>query len=121
VRLRGNLAALVALALAAGACALGSPRRAADTAALADERGCTGCHAAVAPPLGRPMPVAPAWNEIAARYRGEREAQHALVEAIVGGTEERHWKGSPFVSMLPHEKWVTRPDARELVRWILSR
>ena len=111
--------AVAAGALAAAACtALPSDR---GGAALAADRGCSTCHSARAVPLGHSMPVAPSWQEIAERYRREAGAEQALVAAVVGGTAERHWKGSPFVTMLPHEKWVTEDEARELVRWILAR
>ena len=90
--------------------------------ALADDLGCHTCHARKAPPLGSgPVPIAPAWEEIARRYRHDSAAELALAQVLVGGTEERHWKGEPLVTMLPHEKWVTPGEARELVRWIFQR
>lgn len=118
------IAAGLAVALVAAACASSPPRASAgaSAAALAADRGCDTCHARTAPPLGRgPVPVAPAWQEIAARYRAQPGAQAELVAVLIGGTEERHWKGEPFVSMLPHEQWLTAEEAHALVRWILAR
>jgi cytochrome c551/c552 len=117
-------AAGLAAMLGVGACGALRPEPAADdrVAALATDLGCHACHARVAPPLGRgPVPVAPAWPEIAARYRHQPRAGGELARVLIEGTEERHWKGEPFVAMLPHEKWVTAGEARELVRWILTR
>jgi cytochrome c551/c552 len=89
---------------------------------LAASHGCETCHARTAPPLGGGRTsIAPAWNEIAARYRSDPGAEEALAGVLIGGTEERHWKGEPLVTMLPHEEWITPEEARVLVRWILAR
>jgi cytochrome c551/c552 len=113
----------ILLALAAASCVpVSLPEGAArNAAALAEERGCHTCHAEKALPLdsGR-VPIAPAWPEIAARYRRDPGAGEALEAVLVGGTVERHWKGEPLVSMLPQEKWVAPGEARILVRWILG-
>lgn len=121
---RGVIAMGFAALLAAAACGSVEPQLAevSRAAALAVDRGCTTCHAQLAAPLGRlPVPLAPAWQEIAARYRSTPGAREELVAVLLGGTEERHWKGEPLVSMLPHEKWVTEEEARALVGWILAR
>ena len=118
-------AAVVCAAVAAiAACAQLTPGGGADhpAALVAADRGCDTCHAASAPPLGQGRaPLAPAWQEIADRYRRDSGARDALAAVLIGGTAERHWKGEPMVAMLPHEKWVSREEARALVDWILDR
>jgi cytochrome c len=110
---------LGAIVLSAAGCAslADPPTRA---AGLAVDLGCATCHATRPVPLGRGMPIAPSWQEIAERYRRDPGAQEALADALLGGTEERHWKGSPFVTMLPHEKWIAPEDAHAIARWILA-
>ena len=120
---KATTAAGLAALLLVAACASPGPQAfsRADAAALAADRGCDTCHARKAPLLGKgPVPVAPAWQEIAARYRSRPEAEAGLVAVLIGGTGERHWKGEPFVSMLPHEQWVTAEEASALVRWVLA-
>ena len=108
------------LGLAACATAGGDPRSTERGADLAVAAGCNTCHADRAAPAGSPPPVAPAWSEIAARYRARPDAAEALVPVVIGGSDERHWKGSPFVSMLPNERALCAEEARQVVRWILA-
>lgn len=124
MKVERNAVPCFALLLALAACgSLPHEPASGDRAAmLAADRGCGTCHAPQAPALGRgPVPIAPAWAEIAARYRQRPGAEEELVRVLVEGTEERHWKGEPLVSMLPHEKWLTEEESRALVRWILAR
>ena len=123
IHVEQTIAAGFAALLLAAACASPQPQASSDSraAALVADRGCDTCHARKAPPLGKgPVSVAPAWHEVAARYRSQPGAEAALVAVLIGGTEERHWKGEPLVSMLPHEQWITGDEARALVRWIVA-
>ncbi|HYL25638.1 MAG TPA: cytochrome C552 [Burkholderiales bacterium] len=91
---------------------------------LADESGCTLCHAerpqrlkgdAVPPP-------APAWSDIAQRYRGRRGAEEKLVQVVVhgAGPDQRHWEGKTSdIAMPANPVEISEDDARLLVRWIL--
>jgi cytochrome c len=91
---------------------------------LATDSGCTLCHSA-RPGKARDdavPPPAPAWSEIAKRYRGQRDAEDKLVAIVVRGVrpEDRHWAGkTSAVAMPPNRVEITEEDARRLIRWIL--
>lgn len=92
---------------------------------LAAESGCLICHRERPVPAGSDSVIAPApsWREIAARYRGDAEAEERLTRIVVGGSDprDRHWKNrAAFTTMLPNTARTTAQDARALVRWILS-
>ncbi len=119
---------LVALLAALGqrlACAADAQRE--DVLKLADDKSCTLCHGmephkASASEL---LPFAPAWKDIARKYRGQKDAEDKLTRIVLGGTRDsadgRHWKNKvrdPF--MLANAPEISEADARRLVRWILS-
>ena len=91
---------------------------------LAVDSGCTLCHSerpekatddAVPPP-------APAWSEIAKRYRGRRDAEDKLVAIVIRGVrpEDRHWAGKTSAVVMPTNRVeISEEDARRLIRWIL--
>jgi cytochrome c len=91
---------------------------------LAVDRGCTLCHSARPE---KPMddavpPPAPAWSEIARRYRGRPDAEDKLVAIVIRGVrpEDRHWAGkTSAVVMPPNRVEISEEDARRLIRWIL--
>lgn len=91
---------------------------------LATERGCMACHAittAPARPDGLP-PIAPAWRDIAIKYRDDPAAHARLVRTVMTGSDPsaRHWVGKvSAVNMPPHATVVTEREARELVNWLL--
>ena len=91
---------------------------------LATERGCLACHALEAGPRradGLP-PIAPAWVEIAKRYRDDPGASERLIRTVMGGSNpaSRHWVGKVSdVSMPPNAAVVSEREARALVNWIL--
>jgi cytochrome c len=116
---------LVALTAAAGA---GLPARAADDAAmlaLAADSGCLACHrveSGARGPDGRP-PVGPAWRDVAARYRDQRDAAETLTATILGGSNpyQSHWNGKASgLAMPPNAVAIREADAKKLVDWILS-
>ena len=91
---------------------------------LAADRGCTLCHSA------RPEkatddavpPPAPAWSEIARRYRGRPDAEDKLVAIVIRGVrpEDRHWAGKTSAVVMPTNRVeIGEEDARRLIRWIL--
>ena len=117
-------AAAFALALAlASAGAIGAP---ADERMekLAFDSGCTLCHATQSKNAGMPvLPPAPAWNDIALRYRGQPGAEDRLVAAVALGArpEYRHWQGKTSDLAMPaNAAEISERDARALVRWILD-
>ena len=95
--------------------------------ALAQERGCMLCHA-LRPDdraVQQVLPLAPSFEEIAQRYRGDASAEKRLVRTVLQGTGphpgDRHWAGKVDANrMLPNAVEIDEPAARSLVRWILS-
>jgi cytochrome c len=91
---------------------------------LATERGCMACHSigtTPARPDGLP-PIAPAWRDIAIKYRDDPAAHERLVRTVMTGSNPaaRHWVGKvSAVNMPPHATVVTEREAHELVNWLL--
>ena len=91
---------------------------------LATQSGCTACHSVLPLPRrtdGLP-PVAPAWRDIALKYRDDAGASERLTRTVMTGSDPqaRHWAGrSGAVTMPPNADAVSESDARMLVNWIL--
>jgi cytochrome c len=91
---------------------------------LATHSGCMACHSIL--PIrqradGLP-PIAPAWREVAIKYRDDPGASDRLTRVVVAGSNpnSRHWAGKVSdVTMPPNAVVVTEADARVLVNWIL--
>ena len=94
---------------------------------LANDKGCYLCHA-VKPVNGKPgdlLPYAPSWTDIAAKYKGQRDAEDRLTQIVLGGSghgpKDRHWQGKVSdVGMLPNVPEIDEVQARQLVHWLLS-
>jgi len=91
---------------------------------LADDSGCTFCHSERPQGIGDNAvpPPAPAWSEIARRYRGQRDAEDKLVAIVMRGVkpEDRHWAGKTSAVGMPDNRVeIKEEDARILIRWIL--
>lgn len=117
-----------AITLAAGLFAAATTTAQADDAAalkLAGDGGCRTCHAI---DNGQPgpdglKPIGPAWREVAARYRGQADAEAQLTRTVLAGSNpyDSHWKGKVSgLAMPPNAVVLKEPQARELVRWILA-
>ena len=91
---------------------------------LATERGCMACHTVAPAPRradGLP-PIAPAWRDIAIKYRDDPAASERLIGIVMTGSNPRarHWTGKVSdVAMPPNAAVVTRDEARQLVNWLL--
>lgn len=91
---------------------------------LATDRGCLACHA-LQPGARRAdglPPIAPAWIDIAKRYRDDPGASERLTRAVMAGSnpKSRHWAGKVSeANMPPNAGVVTQREARALVNWIL--
>ena len=91
---------------------------------LATDRGCMACHNILPPPKradGLP-PIAPAWRDIAVKYRDDPAASQRLTRAVMTGSnpDSRHWAGKVgTVTMPPNAAVVTHDEARALVNWLL--
>ena len=92
---------------------------------LATRSGCFICHAIELDAKGPEglKPVGPPWKAVAARYKGDKDAQKNLTTAVMGGTSlyNRHWKAeSSGVAMPPNGVAISEADAGKLVAWILG-
>lgn len=87
---------------------------------LVTRSGCTSCHLMDAANDARLMPLAPAFREIAARYRGQ-DAQAALAGTILGGSSAstRKWPNANM-QFMPANVGLAKPDAEQLADWILN-
>lgn len=91
---------------------------------LATRSGCMACHSILPLPKradGLP-PVAPAWRDIALKYRDDAGASDRLTRTVMTGSnpQARHWAGKAgAVTMPPNAEAVSEADARMLVNWIL--
>lgn len=119
------IAALALLAATGTASAAAQDDR--EMLALATDSGCNLCHD-MEPRKRGPgelLPYAPAWKDIAKKYKGDASAVDPLTRAVMQGggknASERHWKYQTRVAEMPANTIiVTETDARRLVRWILS-
>ena len=118
-----TMLATVAMAVAGTAVAGGENDEAMKK--LAASSGCLTCHSVEA---GKPGPkgmdpVGPAWQDVAAQYRGKPGAQDFLTRVVLEGSSpySSHWKGKVSgLSMPPNASAIKETDARLLVSWILS-
>jgi cytochrome c len=93
--------------------------------ALATHSGCLTCHSIqpVSSSDPGPKPVGPAWTEVAAKYKDQKDAAQKLTDTVMQGSNPyaSHWKGKVTgLAMPPNAVAITRDEARQLVRWILS-
>ena len=91
---------------------------------LAKASGCMDCHTIVPAPRrpdGLP-PIAPAWRDVAIKYRDDPIAHERLTRTVLSGSDRnaRHWAGKVGASaMPPNAENVSEADAHRLVDWIL--
>jgi cytochrome c len=91
---------------------------------LATHSGCMECHSILPAPKradGLP-PIAPAWRDIAVKYRDDPGASDRLTRTVMTGSnpDARHWAGKvSAANMPPNAAVVSEADARMLVNWIL--
>jgi cytochrome c len=92
---------------------------------LANASGCMTCHH-IDPGAKGPdglAPVGPAWREVAAKYKGQKDAQATLTHTVLAGSNPyaSHWKGKVSgLAMPPNKVAITDDKARQLVKWILA-
>lgn len=106
---------LAAVATCALSIAINSDALAADAAAaqaLARQSNCFKCHAV------DKKKEAPAWKEVAAKYKGKADAEAKLIKHITSGPkvkfEDGHEEDHPVV------KSKNPDDVKNLVDWLLS-
>lgn len=76
---------------------------------LAKEKSCMACHTVNAKIVG------PAFRDIAAKYRGDKNAEDKLTQKVIKGSSGA-WGAVP----MPPNPRVTEVEARGLVKWVLS-
>jgi cytochrome c len=81
-----------------------------DGRALAQKSGCFTCHRIDKKVIG------PAWNDIAAKYRGQKDAEARLIAKVAEGGSGV-WGSMP---MPPNAPRINDSDIKTLVRFILS-
>jgi cytochrome c len=92
---------------------------------LATQSGCVICHpidTGAKGPNGL-APIGPAWQDVAKRYKGDKDAAARLTQTVLKGSNyyESHWRGKASgVAMPPNAVAISEPDARQLVQWILN-
>lgn len=108
---RPTLAALLSASalLAAAATAFAADGKPSAGRALAERKGCLGCHAIESQLVG------PSYQAVAERYRDQAGAEAELVQRIRAGGSGR-W-GS---MAMPPQAQLGEADARRLAKWILS-
>lgn len=80
--------------------------------ALAQKSGCLLCHGVDK----SPMPGTPAYKDIAAKYKGQKDVEAKLVEKVKNGGSGV-WGPMPMPANSPK---VSDPDIKTLVQWVLS-
>jgi cytochrome c len=76
---------------------------------LAKSKNCLACHGVENKVVG------PAYKEVAAKYRGQKDAEAKLVTKVMQGGSGV-WGAMP----MPPNPQVSKQEAESLVRWILS-
>lgn len=123
-RLHATRCAAAALLVAAGAARATQAEYGAAMLQLATDSGCMACHSILPAPKradGLP-PIAPAWRDIAIKYRNDPGASNRLTRTVMTGSNPaaRHWAGKVSdVAMPPNALALSEDDARRLVNWIL--
>lgn len=103
-----------------------------DVPQLMRDRGCVACHRADPRPPDGPagMPLAPAWNDIAARYKSVKGAQQQLTATVMTGSTPdgsgrtpypNHWSGKVSGAYMPtHRHAISEAEAARIVAWVLA-
>ncbi len=100
---------IVTLSLFAAALLGGQSAYAADPADLAKAKGCLNCHAVASKVVG------PAYQDVAKKYAGQKDAEKQLVQKVLKGTSGT-WGPVP----MPPNAGVSDAEAHVLVKWVLS-
>ncbi|MBT9456467.1 MAG: c-type cytochrome [Burkholderiaceae bacterium] len=95
-------------ALAAVAAALGSGSALA-SAELAQKKNCMACHAVDKKVVG------PAYKDVAAKYKGQKDAEAKLAEKIIKGGSGV-WGPVP----MPANTQVSADEAKQLAKWVMA-
>lgn len=122
---RLGFAALVVTACLSAQGALADEHQDKDMKKLASASGCFTCHS-IEPGKTGPdgmAPVGPAWQDVANKYKGQKDAASRLTKTVMTGSNpyDSHWKGKVSgLAMPPNAVVIKEPEAKKLVNWILS-
>ena len=88
---------------------------------LATESGCFVCHQLKSDP-NIPTPLAPSYEQVAARYENQPKMHDELVDRVLHGTvyKTQHWEGAVNMRFMPPNVNVDRSTAERLVNWIMN-
>jgi cytochrome c len=84
--------------------------RAQDAAALAQKHACTACHA-----LDKKL-VGPAYKDVAAKYKGNKDAEKLLAAKVLDGGSGV-WGTIP---MPPNKGKLKDDEVKTLIKWVLA-
>lgn len=91
---------------------------------IAANAGCFTCHSLKHQELkDGNKPIGPAWEDVAAQYKGKPGAADFLTRVVLEGSNPyaSHWnKKVTGIAMPPNAVAITEGDARQVVFWILS-
>jgi cytochrome c551/c552 len=116
---------LTAIALLAAVCAH-AEERPRSPYRIAGDGGCFTCHDVESPEgSDHVIPKAPAFQDVACRYRSDPDAPGRLSSIVREGTgplrRDRHWTGRvSFDRMYPYDMFVTEQEARQIVEWVMT-
>jgi cytochrome c len=79
---------------------------------LATKKACLACHAVDKKVVG------PAYQDVAAKYKGQKGIEAVLVQKVIKGSDPKalNWGTMP----MPANAQVNEAEAKQLVSWILS-
>lgn len=113
-----------ALAIGVAASAAAGETQDARMQALATQSGCLTCHAIHhADANGVGQPIGPTWEDVALKYRGQKDAAAQLAQTVMNGSSPyaSHWKGKVTgLAMPPNAVAIKEADAKQLTAWILT-
>ncbi|MEB4591515.1 c-type cytochrome [Candidatus Thiothrix sp. Deng01] len=87
----------------------------------ATQKGCFICHS-VQTKTGPAVPLAPAYADIAERFKNQPDAAAYLAQRILKGTVDtpQDWEGKVNMRFMPPNVNVTPEEATKLAEWVLS-
>jgi cytochrome c len=87
----------------------------------ATKNGCFICHSVQAK-TGPAIPLAPAYADIAERFKDQKDAASYLTQRILQGTvnTKQDWEGKVNMRFMPPNVSVSAEEASKLAEWILS-
>jgi len=91
---------------------------------IAANAGCFTCHSLKhQEPKDGSKPIGPAWEDVAAQYKGKPGAADFLTRVVLEGSNpySSHWKNKVSgIAMPPNAVAISEGDVRQVVFWILS-